>query len=232
MRSGMEINRVMVRQGLRGELFQELYHEIKEFGVPYQIVPEEWFSKFRGKNHQGVVTLISPVRYYPLEQVVPMIFESGKIPFILILDKVNDVRNFGAIARTAECAGVDAILVSSKGGALITADSVKTSAGGLYHIPVCRTADLKKAIRYLRESGIRILAASEKASISFFGTDLTGPVAIIMGSEEKGIAREYLELADETVSIPVVGQIESLNVSAATAVLCYETVRQRAIALQ
>lgn len=227
IRSGKEINKVLIRKGLKGELFHELYEEVKEHQIPFQIVPAERFNKISNKNHQGVITLVSPITYYQLEDILPGIFESGKIPFLLMLDKVNDVRNFGAIARTAECSGVDAIIISAKGSASINADAVKTSAGALHHIPVCREKDLKKTIHLLQESGIVVMAATEKAEDLYFKKDLTVPLAVMMGSEEKGIAWDYLRLTDGSLSIPINGNIESLNVSAATAILCYEVVRQR-----
>ncbi len=229
IRSGKEINKVLIRKGLRGELFSELYNEVKEHNIPYQVVPAERFNQISNKNHQGVITLVSPITFHHLDDLLPGIFETGKIPFILILDKVTDVRNFGAIARTAECAGVDAIVIAAKGSAALNADAIKTSAGALHHIPVCRENDLKKTIKMLQESGISVFAANEKTDEVYFKKDLTLPIAIMMGSEEKGVALDYLRLCDGSLKIPINGNIESLNVSVATAVLCYEVIRQRSL---
>lgn len=225
--SDKEISKVLIKKGLQADLFHELYTQLKSHEIPFQVVPSERFNKFPGKNHQGVVAFVSPVQFYHLEQIIPGLFEHGRVPFILILDKVNDVRNFGAIARTAECSGVDAIVIPAKASAPINADAVKTSAGALHHIKVCREKDLSKSINFLRESGLQIVASTEKADDNYYQIDFKKPTALIMGSEEKGIALEYLSMADEWVKIPVLGKIESLNVSVATAVLCYECVKQR-----
>ena len=225
--SGKEVDKILIKKGLSGDLFKELFEKIREFQVPFQYVPMEKINRVTRKNHQGVLAFISPVTFYDLENFLPSVFESGKNPLILILDQVTDVRNFGAIVRTAECAGVDAVVIPEKGAARINADAVKTSAGALHFVPVCRTKDLKKSIIYLKESGLKITAATEKSSDNYTNADLTGPTAIIMGSEEKGIEQQLLKLADAQVQIPILGKIGSLNVSVAAGLLVYEAVRQR-----
>jgi 23S rRNA (guanosine2251-2'-O)-methyltransferase len=179
------------------------------------------------KNHQGVLAFISPIEYQNIENILPMVYESGREPFFIILDKVSDVRNFGAITRTAECAGVDAIIIPEKGSARISGDAVKTSAGALHKIPVCRVKNLAQTIKFLQESGIQIVAATEKASDLYYQTDFSIPTAILMGSEDTGLEMEYLRTADRMVKIPILGEIESLNVSVAASILMYEAVKQR-----
>ncbi|MDE6574481.1 MAG: 23S rRNA (guanosine(2251)-2'-O)-methyltransferase RlmB, partial [Muribaculaceae bacterium] len=179
------------------------------------------------KNHQGVVALISAIDYCSLHQLVPTLFDDGVLPFILVLDGITDVRNFGAIARTAECCGVNAIVIPSRGSVSVGADAVKTSAGALLHMPVCREASLVKAVEYLRESGCQIVCATEKSSINYTTGDYTTPVAIVMGAEDIGISNEILRIADTRAAIPMFGKIGSLNVGVAAGVMMYEVVRQR-----
>lgn len=223
-----EIDKVMLRQGNKGELFQQLFTLIRERDIPFQYVPEEVFKPFADRNHQGVLAEISPVAYQDLGEVLDTASAEGKVPFVLILDRVTDVRNFGAIVRSAECAGVDAIVIPNKNSAKISSDALKTSAGALYHVPVCRVQNLKKVIRELKfQRGIRVYAATEKAEKYYMNADMTQPTALIMGSEDKGIDDELLTIATERIKIPQRGHIESLNVSAAAAVLLFEVVRQR-----
>ncbi len=227
--AGKEIEKVLIKKGLEGELFSELFSLIKKRNIPYQMVPIEKINRVSRKNHQGVITYISPVVYHDIENLLPTIYEKGEIPFVLILDKVSDVRNFGAICRTAECAGVHAIVIPARGAAQINADAVKTSAGALYSIPVCREMNLKRTIDFLSDSGLKIIATTEKAETEYFNSDMNLPVAIIMGSEDLGVSFEYLKIADEKVKVPIHGEIESLNVSVAAGVMMYEVVRQRNI---
>lgn len=227
IRSGKEIDRVLIKKGLAGELFQELFDDIKGSNIPFQYVPIEKLNRVTRKNHQGVVAFISPISYHNIETIIPGLFEQGKIPFVLILDSLTDVRNIGAIARTAECAGVDAIIVPEKGSAQINADALKTSAGALHHIPVCRTKNLFQTSKFLKESGLTLVAATEKAVDLYFTNDYRQPVALIMGSEETGISTDLLRISDKLTKIPTFGKIESLNVSAAASVLIYEVVKQR-----
>ncbi len=225
--SSTEVEKVFLQKGVGGKTFRELMPLLKEREIPFQIVPIEKLNRITRKNHQGVIAYISPVTFYKIEQLLPGIYESGRTPFILILDHITDVRNFGAILRTAESAGVDAVLIPSKGAAQLNSGTIKSSAGAIYKVSICREHNLKEAIRFLKDSGLRIAAVSEKAEKVHFAEDLTGPLALIMGSEGEGISGEYLKLTDVKVCIPMLGTIASLNVSVATAVLLYEVVRQR-----
>ncbi len=228
IKSGKDIDKVLLKKGPGGELYQEVFELIRERQIPFQFVPVEKINRITRKNHQGVIAFISPVTFYDIENYLPTLFERGKTPFILVLDEVTDVRNFGAIVRTAECAGVDAVLIPEKGAARINADAVKTSAGALHLVPVCRTRDLRRTIVFMQQSGLRLIAATEKSSSDYIHGNYAGPVAIVMGSEETGIDPQILALADERVKIPILGQIQSLNVSVAAGLLVYEVVRQRA----
>ena len=205
----------------------ELKSLLKKSNTIYQAVPVEKLNRLTKNNHQGVVCFISEVTYYKIEDIVPQIFEDGKSPLLLILDRITDVRNFGAIARSAECAGADAIIIPSKGAAQINSDAIKTSAGALHGIKVCRENNLKDVIEYLKESGISVIACTEKTDDSIYTADFSLPVAIIMGSEEDGISGEYLKRCDKKVKIPMAGKISSLNVSVATGIILFEVLRQR-----
>ena len=229
IKSGKEIEKILFKNGLKGTLFYELFALIKKLNLPFQYVPVEKLNRITGKNHQGIVAFISQIEYKNIEEILPALYEQGKLPLLLILDKITDVRNFGAIARTAECAGIHSIIIPDKGSAQINADAIKTSAGALHSIPVCRSNNLKETIKYLKESGVQIIAATERAEELYYNVDFTLPAAIIIGSEEKGVAPEYLKLSDKIVKIPISGNIESLNVSVATAVIVYEAIRQRRI---
>jgi 23S rRNA (guanosine2251-2'-O)-methyltransferase len=178
-------------------------------------------------NHQGLVAFLSPVDFQPIEEVLQRVYERGEDPFLLILDRITDVRNFGAICRTAECAGVHAVIVPARGSARIGGDAVKTSAGALMHIPVCRSMNLKDTLQYLKDAGIRIAGASEKGKDKLFDAELGGPMGILMGSEETGISPEYLKKCDTLLSIPMQGETSSLNVSVAAGIMIYEVLRQR-----
>jgi 23S rRNA (guanosine2251-2'-O)-methyltransferase len=225
--SGKEIERILISKGLQGELYQEMMKLVRQFEIPYQLVPIERINRVTRKNHQGVVAFISPIAYQPISEIIPMLYEQGKNPLILVLDRVTDVRNFGAIARSAEVAGVDAILIPEKGAAQINADAIKTSSGALMTIPVCREKNLVNAVRFLKNSGLRAIAATEKGDRNYFSCDMTMPLAIIMGSEETGIDAGLLKISDEWTKIPQLGTIQSLNVSVAAGILMFEAVRQR-----
>lgn len=225
--AGKEIDKIFIRKDLSGELAQELFALIKEHNILTQRVPLERLNRFTRKNHQGVVALLSAVTYYKLDQIVPELYESGSLPFIVVLDGITDVRNFGAIARTCECAGVDAIVIPERGSVSVNADAVKTSAGALHHIPVCREKSTLQAIKYLKNCGYKVVAVSEKADINYTLSDYTVPVALVLGAEDTGITPEALKECDVFVSIPMFGHIASLNVSVAGAVMIYEVVRQR-----
>ncbi len=229
--AGKDIDKILVKKDLNGELSNELFAALKTRpDVIVQRVPVERINRITRKNHQGVLAFLSPVAYYDLDNLVPELFESGKNPFVLLLDGVTDVRNFGAIARTGECAGVDAIVIPERGSVSVNADAVKTSAGALLHLPVSRVPNLNKAVRFLKDSGFTIVGSTEKSSENYTSFDLTGPVAIIMGAEETGISSENLRLCDCLASIPMRGKVNSLNVSVAAGVMIYEVIRQRMLA--
>jgi len=225
--AGKEVDKILLQKGLRGELFQELYALVKENNIPLQVVPIDRLNRITRKNHQGVIAIISQISYYRLDQIMPGIYERGKTPLILILDHITDVRNFGAIARTAECSGVDAIIIPAKGAAAINEDSMKTSAGALNLIPVCRTDRLTDTVKFLQQSGLKVVAATEKASIDYDDEDLSVPMAIVMGSEDLGVSDQLLKFSDSLVKIPQAGEIGSLNVSVAAGILLFESLRQR-----
>jgi len=225
--SGKEIDRVFIQNGLAGENFQELKKLIHQCQIPFQYVPTEKLNRLTNKNHQGVLAYLSSVTYQNVENILPSVFEKGKVPLVLILDRITDVRNFGAIARSAECAGADAIIIPSKGAAQINGDAIKTSAGALHKIPVCRSENLKLTIDFLKNSGLQIVSCTEKSKSLYYEADFSLPTAIIVGSEEDGISEEYLKRSDTRIKIPLTGEIESLNVSVATGIVLFEAVKQR-----
>ena len=227
IKSGKEIDRLLIQTGLKSEGSWELKKLTSELQIPVQYVPLEKLNKITRMNHQGIICFISEITYQPLENILPMVYEKGKDPFLLIVDRITDVRNFGAITRTAEGAGVDAVIIPSRGSARINADAVKASAGAIYKIPICREDNLKKTIDFIKESGITIIACSEKATQSYTEADYSKPCAIILGSEEDGVSPEYLNKADAMVRIPLAGEIESLNVSVAAGIILFEVVKQR-----
>ena len=230
--SGKSIDKVMIRKDLGGDLARELMAVIKEYDVVTQRVPQERLNRITMKNHQGVIALMSPVTYHRLDNLLPSLYEEGINPFMLVLDGLTDTRNFGAIGRTADCSGVNGIVIPERNSVSVTPDAVKTSAGGLFYVPVCRERDLVSAVRFLKDSGVKVVAASEKAARDYTECDLTVPVAIVMGSEDTGISESVLRLCDELVAIPMMGNIGSLNVSVAAGVMMYEGVRQRRLALR
>lgn len=225
--AGKDIDKVLIKKDLNGELASELFGMIRANRILSQRVPLERLNKITRKNHQGVIAVLSAVTYHRLDHLVPQLYEDGVLPFIVVLDGITDVRNFGAIARTCECAGVDAIVIPEHGSVSVGGDAVKTSAGALHHLPVCRERSTAGAVRFLKDNGYRIVAASEKVDINYTQVDYTVPVAIVMGAEDTGISPEVLKLCDTFVSIPQFGHIGSLNVSVAAGVIMYEVVRQR-----
>ena len=227
LKAGKEIDKILIKKDLQGELAQELFAAVKGTNIFIQRVPIEKINRITCKNHQGVIAFISPVSYLRLENIVPTLYEEGKIPFIVLLDGLTDVRNFGAIARTCECAGVDAIVIPERGSVSVTPDAVKTSAGALLHLPVCRERSIPEALHYLQGSGVKIVAASEKASELYTAPDYTVPVAVVMGAEDVGLSPQTLRYCETRVALPQRGQIGSLNVSVAAGVMIYEVVRQR-----
>ena len=229
IRAGKQIDRLLIRQGLRGALYHELMTEVRKHNIVWQIVPEERIELVTRKNHQGVLAWLSVIEYQHIANLLPMIFERGEDPLIIVLDGVSDVRNFGSIVRTAQCLGAHAVVIPEKGSARITADAVKASAGALHTFPVCRERSIVRTTEFLKESGLRIICAAERSRNIASGNNLTGPVVLILGSEDKGISRELTALADHTVKIPMRGTISSLNVSIAAGILLYEIIRQRNI---
>jgi len=225
--AGKDIERVLLQKKTDSSASQELFSLLRQKDIEYQFVPVEKLNRLTRKNHQGVVAFISLVSYTPLEEIVSRAYESGKDPFVLILDHISDVRNFGAIARTCECAGIDGIIIPEKGSVRITGDAVKTSAGALMKIPVARVNSLRDTVNYLLSAGLSIVSATEKTETDLYTADLSGPLALIMGSEDVGVSSSLLELSNNRVKIPLLGEIGSLNVSVAAGVIIYEVLRQR-----
>ncbi|HCZ36183.1 MAG TPA: 23S rRNA (guanosine(2251)-2'-O)-methyltransferase RlmB [Cytophagales bacterium] len=224
-----EIEKIFVQAGLNNDLIKELIQVAKANAVPFTFVPQQKLNRLSTKNHQGVICILATVSYANLEGIIDKAYQEGREPFLLIVDRVTDVRNFGALARTAECAGLDAIIMGDSGNAPITGDAMKTSAGALSHLPVCRVKDMKKTLHFLRESGIQIIACTEKASDLLYDLDLNTPLALIVGSEEDGISPQLLKEADRLAKIPMKGKISSLNVSVAAGISIYEALRQRSL---
>ena len=222
------IDKILIKRELTGDLIKEVLAKAKENDIPVQKVPVEKLNRITMKNHQGVIAIVSPVRYYNLDNLVAGLYEEGKNPLAIILDGVTDARNFGAIARSAECAGVDFIIIPEKGSASVTSDAVRASAGALFHIPVCRVKDLGKSITRLQENGYKIVGASEKSVLNYTDISYTDPVAIVMGAEDKGLSEDAMRKCDELGAIPILGKVGSLNVSVACGIIIYEAVRQRA----
>lgn len=228
VKSGEHLERVFIQKNLKGDLHKELMMELHQTTIPISKVPVEKINRFTRKNHQGVVAFVSPIAYHTTESLVPMLFEQGKTPLLLILDEITDVRNFGAIARTAECLGVHGIIIPVRGAAQVNEDAVKTSAGAFNYLPVCREDNLKETVSFLQQSGYKVVACSEKTESFLAAEDFRGPVALIMGSEERGINADLLKQADAICKIKMQGRIESLNVSVAAGMALYEIQRQRA----
>ncbi|MEE4177538.1 MAG: 23S rRNA (guanosine(2251)-2'-O)-methyltransferase RlmB [Bacteroides sp.] len=227
LEKGERPEKVLIQQGLIGENYQQMFQIIREEKIPFQMVPIEKLNRVTRKNHQGVIAFISLISYQPLHQLLPMIYEQGELPLLILLDRVTDVRNLGAIARSAECFGVHALVIPDKGSAPVNADAIKTSAGALSRLPVCREGNILETIAFLKASGMKVIAATEKSRQEVSNADLTGPLAIIMGSEDKGISPLLQKMADQAVSIPMTGKTASLNVSVAAGILLYEVSRQR-----
>lgn len=227
IQSGQTIDKVLIQQGTKGDIEREIRQLSKEYGFPLQYVPKERLNKIASANHQGLVAFISMVPYYKLEDVLPGIYEKSEIPLILLLDGITDVRNFGAIARSAEIAGVHTIVTSLKGSALINADAMKTSAGALAKIPVCRESSILSAVEYLQLSGIRVFASDLQATTPIYNMDFKQPTGILIGSEGDGVTQALLRAADESFIIPQIGTSDSYNVSVAAGIMLYEVMRQR-----
>lgn len=227
IQAGKDIDKILIKKDLSSELSSELFSLVKEYGIVTRRVPVEKINKITRKNHQGVLAILSAVTYHKLEHLIPELYEQGKLPFIVVLDGITDVRNFGAIARTCECAGVDAIVIPEQGSVSVNGDAIKTSAGALHHIPVCREKNIYSAVKFLKDNGLQVVAANEKTSTLYTKADFTSPVALVMGAEDVGISTDVLRQCDTLVAIPEYGHISSLNVSVAAAIMIYEVVRQR-----
>ncbi len=227
IKAGKEIDKILIQKGLIGETFGELSKLMREKNIQFQYVPIERLNRISQKNHQGIIAFLSLITYQEIENILPILYEEGKTPLVLVLDRITDVRNFGAIARSAECAGVHAIVIPEKGSAQVNADAIKTSAGALHKIHVCRVKKLNQSVKFIKDSGLKIISCTEKSDKSYTETDYSVPAAIIMGSEEDGISSELLNMSDDKVKIPIHGTIESLNVSVASGIIIYEAIKQR-----
>lgn len=236
IQAGRQIDKIFIQKELQGELVRDLFDAVKRASIVSQRVPAEKIDRIirspYPRNHQGVLAILSAITYASLRELVPQLLSDQKVPFLVMLDGLTDVRNFGAIARTAECAGADAIVIPSRESVGVNADAIKTSAGALNILPVCREKSMVNSVKYLRDNGIKVVCATEKAEKDYTTVDYTDPVAIVMGNEYEGISEDVLRFSDERVSIPVLGSISSLNVSVAAGVLIYEVVRQRLAAGQ
>lgn len=227
IQAGKTIEKIFMQKGLKGTLAHDLEALIRKERLNISYVPVEKLNRLTNKNHQGAVAQISPIAYYDIEDLVLEVIESGKTPLFLLLDQLSDVRNFGAIIRTAECTGVNGIIIQKKGSAPINGDTIKTSAGAVFKMPICRVDHIKDAMFHLQASGIAVIAATEKTNDTIYDIDFKVPCAIIMGSEGRGINPSVLKLADSKAKLPLLGTIESLNVSVACGAFLYEAVRQR-----
>ncbi|MAP55173.1 23S rRNA (guanosine(2251)-2'-O)-methyltransferase RlmB [Altibacter sp.] len=227
IKSDIVLDKVYIQKDSPNTKLEEIVNTLEKEGVTINHVPVEKLNRLTRGNHQGVVAVTSPIAFHDLETIVETVLSSKKIPLFLVLDQISDVRNFGAILRTAECTGVDAVIIQKKGGAPVSGDTVKTSAGAIFNIPICKVDHIKDAIFYLQGSGITTVAATEKTQKSLYDLELNKPLALIMGSEGKGVSKSVLHLVDENASLPVLGEINSLNVSVACGAFLYEVVRQR-----
>jgi len=225
--SGLAIDKIYLQKGLHGENYKRIQEIIKIHRIPFQLVPREKLRNLTLKNHQGIFAFISPIEFHNIYDLIPMLYEKGKNPLLLILDKITDVRNFGSIVRTAECGGVDAVIIPTKGSTLITSEAIKASSGAILKVPICRELDLYKSLLILKNYGIQIVAATEKSSTTFYEVDFSVPIAIIIGNEQYGIDSSYLSITDKQVKLPMLGKISSMNVSVVCGILIYEALRSR-----
>ena len=226
--AGKEIDKVFIQKEAQGELMQELMKTMKKGNINFSYVPVEKLNKLsKFNNHQGAVASIAPIKFVTMEQLVEGILEKKENPLFLILDQLSDARNFGAIIRTAECTGVDGIIIQKQGSAPVNGDTVKTSAGAVFNVPICKVDHIKDAVFYLQGSGISTVAATEKTENNIYDIDFKGGIAIIMGSEDKGVNPSVLKIVDQKAKLPMYGTISSLNVSVACGAFLYEAVRQR-----
>ncbi len=227
--SDIVIDKLYIQKEISSKKIDGLLLNLKERDTNIVYVPTEKLNRLTKVNHQGVVAITSPIQFYSLEEIINNVYSKKKIPLFLILDQISDVRNFGAIIRTAECTGVDAIIIQKKGGAPVSGDTIKTSAGAIFRIPICKVDHIKDAIYYLQASEITIVAATEKTENTIYNLDLNKPLAVVLGSEGKGVSKSVLNLVDEKAALPLMGEINSLNVSVACGAFLYEILRQRSL---
>jgi 23S rRNA (guanosine2251-2'-O)-methyltransferase len=223
----IHIDKIFIQKGIANPKIDAIVKALEKRNSTISFVPFEKLSKLTKGNHQGIVAVTSPISFHSIEEIVEQVLETKKQPLFLILDQISDVRNFGAILRTAECTGVDAVIIQKKGGAPVSGDTVKTSAGAIFKIPICKVDHIKDAIYYLQGSGVKTLGATEKTDKHIYNLELNQPLAVVLGSEDKGISRSVLDILDYKAALPLFGRINSLNVSVACGAILYEIVRQR-----
>tara|TARA_B100000963_G_scaffold119240_1_gene103857 strand:+ start:9920 stop:10654 length:735 start_codon:yes stop_codon:yes gene_type:complete len=225
--SGKSIEKLFIQKNLKKEILEKIKSKLSNKKINISYVPKEKLNRITKKNHQGIICYISPISYQPIEEIIQRGFEKGKDPFVIILDRITDTRNFGAISRVADASGVDAIIIPEKESAIITSDSIKTSAGAIHYIPICKVKSLRSTANFLKESGLKLVSCTEKGDKKFYDADLTSPCCIILGSEKDGISNSLMDISDERLNIPMKGNVESLNVSSSASVILFEVVRQR-----
>lgn len=225
------IDKVFIQKGLKGDLSREMETLMRKNSISASYVPVEKLNRLTKNNHQGVVATISPITFLSIDELVANVAGNDKAPLFLLLDQLSDVRNFGAIIRTAECTGVDGIIIQKRGAAPVTADTIKTSAGAAFRVPIAKVDHIKDAVFFLQASGIQVVAATEKTDNTIYDVSFTAPTAIIMGSEDIGIAPSIIKASDHLAKLPMLGSIGSLNVSVACGVFLYEVLRQRTVAI-
>ncbi|MEC7260361.1 MAG: 23S rRNA (guanosine(2251)-2'-O)-methyltransferase RlmB [Bacteroidota bacterium] len=225
--SGKTLEKLFIQKNLKKEILEKIKSKLSNKKINISYVPKEKLNRITKKNHQGIICYISPISYQPIEEIIQRVFEKGKDPFVIILDRITDTRNFGAISRVADASGVDAIIIPEKESAIITSDSIKTSAGAINYIPICKVKSLRSTANFLKESGLKLVSCTEKGDKKFYDADLTSPCCIILGSEKDGISNSLIDISDERLNIPMKGNVESLNVSSSASVILFEVVRQR-----
>ena len=225
--SGKTLEKLFIQKNLKKEILEKIKSKLSSKKINISYVPKEKLNRITKKNHQGIICYISPISYQPIEEIIQRVFEKGKDPFVIILDRITDTRNFGAISRVADASGVDAIIIPEKESAIITSDSIKTSAGAINYIPICKVKSLRSTANFLKESGLKLVSCTEKGDKKFYDADLTSPCCIILGSEKDGISNSLIDISDERLNIPMKGNVESLNVSSSASVILFEVVRQR-----
>ena len=225
--SGKTLEKLFIQKNLKKEILEKIKSKLSNKKINISYVPKEKLNRITKKNHQGIICYISPISYQPIEEIIQRVFEKGKDPFVIILDRITDTRNFGAISRVADASGVDAIIIPEKESAIITSDSIKTSAGAINYIPICKVKSLRSTANFLKESGLKLVSCTEKGDKKFYDADLTSPCCIILGSEKDGISNSLMDISDERLNIPMKGNVESLNVSSSASIILFEVVRQR-----